>query len=770
MAIRYPITLSTTEPNNNIGLIKIRQADEETQTLVVEITENAIPKSYEGLQVFFCAKLGQTEGIGLIEQKLNTNEMKDPKKGLLEYTMRPEDWQELGRQVGYFSFRKMKDDHEWVEQFSTRDFYFHITKSVFSDGVKEVKKDGSTYVWTIEDLIRLFNEYIASGKTDWEDFVEQNKDIIESVDPGGELLSRLGLFNRFRAWDFSVIEKMENEFAEREFNVKWFGAKGGLVEDDTDAIQAAIDKAAENGGGIVLLPLESYRITHALRMKDNVVLKGQGSQMWETNAQRTKIVLDSTNINETAIDFRGKLLETNDYPDKIIYDLTKIKHTFGAALVDLHITNIPENRNSAGVMFNCCPTCFLQNVSIDGTFEVALVSAMSWFTSFKRVYAKGIFVGAFMQGMNASNIDMLLVGGRNQTEVANNMSLNVSGKDKIDKSVGLFYRNSPGNTFNSLTAEFSYNGLMFYETGSVIINGLYLENLINRGLEVRSITQVTVDGGHVAAVPKLYKITDRSSVTASSIDVATNDKYIETIDDYSNLLCINEKFPRYSHTRLKYIGHFVNNVIAVDSVNGDDGNSGIMYNAEILYPVKTLEKAFAICEASENSDFTIYLQSASTYSLANYATTLTKKYTLRKRGYGNNPVIWRGGASAKSIKMEDGAVSLINVNILDESTGNAITEVGVFSCSGKSTLGFQNCNINVGVNGVIQPGYNRGAIIELCFATCTLSGSWLVARQATGLGKAVVIETSSSTTLPSSMATNGIPSTVNFLASTLFNK
>src|SRR5699024_10050716 len=117
--------------------------------------------------------------------------MTDPKNGKLEYTMRAEDWQQIGRQVGYFSIRKMTDDHTYVEQFTTRDFYFTVTKYVISEGLKEVKKDGSTYVWTIENLIRLFNEYMASGKSDWEEFVEQNREILESDDPGGIVIREL---------------------------------------------------------------------------------------------------------------------------------------------------------------------------------------------------------------------------------------------------------------------------------------------------------------------------------------------------------------------------------------------------------------------------------------------------------------------------------------------------------------------------------------------------------------------------------------------------
>lgn len=253
LAIRHSITLSTSEPNNEVGNLKIRQGDEQTQTLVANITENGVPKPFTGLQPFFCAKLGQTAGLGIIEQKV-TGTM-NPANGTLEYVMQPEDWQQLGRQTAYFSFRKMVNDHEWTEQFSTRDFNYNVIKSAFSEGLREVKKDGSTYIWTIEDMMRLFKEYIATGKVEWENykndertiwetyrlaekinwddyklreknewknykddekttwekFVEDNREFLENADPGGKII--LELLGGRGGFD-SLSERLDSEKAE----------------------------------------------------------------------------------------------------------------------------------------------------------------------------------------------------------------------------------------------------------------------------------------------------------------------------------------------------------------------------------------------------------------------------------------------------------------------------------------------------------------------------------------------------------------------------
>ena len=64
------ITLSTTEPNNNIGIVKLRHADVNSQAIVAQIVENGQPKSFEGLQPFFCLMAQETTGQGLSEESV----------------------------------------------------------------------------------------------------------------------------------------------------------------------------------------------------------------------------------------------------------------------------------------------------------------------------------------------------------------------------------------------------------------------------------------------------------------------------------------------------------------------------------------------------------------------------------------------------------------------------------------------------------------------------------------------------------------------------
>lgn len=73
-------------------------------------------------------------------------------------------------------------------------------------------------------------------------------------------------------------------------NVKTYGATGDGTTDDTSAIQAAIDAAAD-GGGVVYLPAGTYSISAALTISSDVALCGAG--------------MDASTIEQTAEDEHG---------------------------------------------------------------------------------------------------------------------------------------------------------------------------------------------------------------------------------------------------------------------------------------------------------------------------------------------------------------------------------------------------------------------------------------------------------------------------------
>ena len=176
------ITLSTTEPNNNIGIVKLRHADVNSQTIVAQIVENGQPKNFEGLQPFFCLMAQEITGQGVSEERVVSF---DATKGTLSYIASDNALQMIGRNEAYFSFRK-QEGNQWLEQFSTRTFHYIVEQSIYSQPFKD-----SNYWWTFKELYHSFNQSIEEGKKSWEEFVEANREILESIDPGGKLLEKV---------------------------------------------------------------------------------------------------------------------------------------------------------------------------------------------------------------------------------------------------------------------------------------------------------------------------------------------------------------------------------------------------------------------------------------------------------------------------------------------------------------------------------------------------------------------------------------------------
>ncbi|MBI2300208.1 MAG: hypothetical protein HYU66_14895 [Armatimonadetes bacterium] len=63
------------------------------------------------------------------------------------------------------------------------------------------------------------------------------------------------------------------------YNARDLGAAGDGAADDTAALQSALDRAGEAGGGVVLLPRGRYRFSDTLRISRFVTLRGEGRDL-----------------------------------------------------------------------------------------------------------------------------------------------------------------------------------------------------------------------------------------------------------------------------------------------------------------------------------------------------------------------------------------------------------------------------------------------------------------------------------------------------------
>lgn len=243
------ITLSTTEPNNNIGIVKLRHADVNSQDIVAQIVENGQLKNFEGLQPYFCLMAQETTGQGVSEESIVSF---DAKKGTLTYTASDNALQFVGRNEAYFSFRKQAGD-QWIEQFSTRTFNYIVEKSIYSQPFKD-----SNYWWTFKELNRIFNQYIEDGKKSWEEFVEVNHEIITSIDPNGAL--------------FTKLQENKENIDSRGINVLLLGLKNDGTTDNSSVFNSVLNAITD--GTKLFFPKGDYLFSNNISINKQVHFEG----------------------------------------------------------------------------------------------------------------------------------------------------------------------------------------------------------------------------------------------------------------------------------------------------------------------------------------------------------------------------------------------------------------------------------------------------------------------------------------------------------------
>lgn len=172
---KWNVTLSTTEPDNYVGIINVRQGNVNSEVIEAQIVQNGLPLDLTDCTATFQAFLG---GEHVVERSCK---IIDYKKGIVQYTFDEYTLQSLHRQKANIAFYKGEE-----EIATTQDFTYFVIHAV-----SKTPGEMGSYWQTAEDLINDMKDYLNAGKGDFEDWFNSIKDILESIDPGGKLLSEV---------------------------------------------------------------------------------------------------------------------------------------------------------------------------------------------------------------------------------------------------------------------------------------------------------------------------------------------------------------------------------------------------------------------------------------------------------------------------------------------------------------------------------------------------------------------------------------------------
>jgi hypothetical protein len=262
MAIRtYKVTLDS---KNAIAPepVLLRQGDK-TGAVVIDATlmDNGSPVSLSGLTPSFMANTA--DGQAVIADSTGFNIVNDS-GGEFTYQVPSQLGSVDGKiQIAYFSF----SDSSGAQ--STFNVVFVVEKA--ADMTQEGAKD---WVSNLNDIISQYNQWVNNAHSSWQDFVNANKEIIESIDPGGTLLTEvINARTPSGANAYPALgDRLDAGVDARSKNVKAFGVKGDGSTDDLAAINSMIANAAD--GDTFFFPSGNYALSNSIVISKKINLAG----------------------------------------------------------------------------------------------------------------------------------------------------------------------------------------------------------------------------------------------------------------------------------------------------------------------------------------------------------------------------------------------------------------------------------------------------------------------------------------------------------------
>ncbi|WP_260313732.1 SGNH/GDSL hydrolase family protein [Lactococcus lactis] len=247
----YSVTLSTTEPNNYVGLIKLRQEDVASQSIQATITANGQLFNFDSLSVFFNAVLPNGN---VVRDKVTNVDYVNSK---LNYIVADSFLQEVAQVTAWFSF---ENGDKIID--STKNFQYSVIA-----GWKESIPQGN-YIYELSEIQREIEEIIG------------NKDFSSLLNKIGLLETNISYLDNTKVDkdEMNVKIKLLNDLkADKTFVDAQFASIVSGSPKGTFATLTALQSAYPNGTEGVFLVLENgHWYYYASGWKDGGVYQGNG--------------------------------------------------------------------------------------------------------------------------------------------------------------------------------------------------------------------------------------------------------------------------------------------------------------------------------------------------------------------------------------------------------------------------------------------------------------------------------------------------------------
>ena len=262
-----------------------------------------------------------------------------------------------------------------------------------------------------------------------------------------------------------------------------FGMVADGTTDDTAALQAAIDRAYTNGGGVVLLPPRKCRITAQVNLKAKVKLQGWGKGV-------TIIELDTATINTIAVSISSQTgVSLCDLTVQLKASLTtagvELVKASGSATGDIYSVDL-SNGTLYGLHLDASTNWFVDNLSVNNIIGTSV--------------GTGVFVD---NGSTRAVISNLRIIGTGQ----HGLHIRSTGQAQVTNFAVVDFG-----------ASVAGSGLLLEETSSVTVNGFVITDGTNH--TTRETRGITIDRHSITSLtPHQNRISNGtiSSVGGSAI-------------------------------------------------------------------------------------------------------------------------------------------------------------------------------------------------------------------------------------------------------------